>query len=140
MSFIKNLNMRPSCFKCPAKSGKSNSDITLADYWGVKTVHSKFNDNNGTSLVFINTKKGLDFFSNIRLNVEESSYQNGVRYNSSLYKSPSVPKYYDEFWHMFAEDGLKNIHKILEKMEPTLMEKFIFLSKVAIKKIFRVSL
>ena len=32
--FLSNLCLRPSCYSCPARSGKSGSDITLADLWG----------------------------------------------------------------------------------------------------------
>ncbi|MEG1612253.1 MAG: Coenzyme F420 hydrogenase/dehydrogenase, beta subunit C-terminal domain, partial [Alistipes sp.] len=33
--FLKNLYLRPSCYACAARKGKSGSDITIADYWGI---------------------------------------------------------------------------------------------------------
>lgn len=30
--FLKNLYLRPSCYACPAKCGKSGADYTLADF------------------------------------------------------------------------------------------------------------
>lgn len=34
--FVRNLYLRPSCYHCPSKSFKSESDYTLADFWGGK--------------------------------------------------------------------------------------------------------
>lgn len=56
--FLRDLYLRPSCHACPAKSLKSGSDITIADFWGIQQFHSKFDDDRGTSLVIANSKKG----------------------------------------------------------------------------------
>ena len=56
--FLNNLYLRPSCYKCEAKDGKSKSDISLGDYWGVENIHPDFDDDKGVSLVIVNTKKG----------------------------------------------------------------------------------
>ncbi|MFR2767102.1 MAG: Coenzyme F420 hydrogenase/dehydrogenase, beta subunit C-terminal domain [Thomasclavelia sp.] len=56
--YFKDLCLRPSCYDCHSKSLHRNSDITLADFWGIKEVCSEMYDNKGTSLVFINSDKG----------------------------------------------------------------------------------
>lgn len=56
--FLANLYLRPSCHQCAAKSGKSGSDITIADYWNIQQVMPEFDDDKGTGLVLINTSKG----------------------------------------------------------------------------------
>lgn len=38
--FLRNISLRPSCYACPAKSGKSGSDITLADFLGNRMLLS----------------------------------------------------------------------------------------------------
>lgn len=37
--FLKDLCLRPACHRCPAKAGRSGSDITLGDYWGIGNHH-----------------------------------------------------------------------------------------------------
>ena len=46
-----NLYIRPSCGDCDFKGIPRQSDITLADFWGIE---SKLDDDKGTSLVLIN--------------------------------------------------------------------------------------
>lgn len=56
--FLTNLDLRPSCYTCPARSGKSLSDITLGDFWTESRCLNRFNDDKGTSLIidFTTTK------------------------------------------------------------------------------------
>ena len=42
--FLKDLYLRPSCYSCSTKSGKSGSDITLGDYWGIGNVMPEIDD------------------------------------------------------------------------------------------------
>ncbi|MBQ6706116.1 MAG: Coenzyme F420 hydrogenase/dehydrogenase, beta subunit C-terminal domain [Clostridia bacterium] len=56
--FLKNLSLRPSCYACSFKSFERAADITLADFWGVANVHPDMDDDKGTSLVFVHSKKG----------------------------------------------------------------------------------
>lgn len=58
LGFIKDIYLRPSCYRCKCKLSRSKSDITLADYWGVDGIMPDFADDRGVSLVFVNTGKG----------------------------------------------------------------------------------
>ena len=42
--FLKNLYLRPSCYHCAARQGKSGADISIADYWGVNVFHAEIKD------------------------------------------------------------------------------------------------
>lgn len=55
--FLKNLYLRPSCYACPAKCGKSGADYTLADFWGASTYVGDFDDDKGLSAVLVYTNK-----------------------------------------------------------------------------------
>ncbi len=57
-----NLYIRPACTDCDFKGVKRNSDITLADFWGIE---KELDDDCGTSLVIINTIKGEKVFRKI---------------------------------------------------------------------------
>ena len=91
--FLKNLCLRPSCYDCHSKSLHRNSDITLADFWGIKNICPELYDNKGTSLVFINSKKGKELFKNIKKNIEykEVNIEEASKYNPSSYKSVPAP-------------------------------------------------
>ena len=47
--FLADLYLRPSCYACAAKSGKSDSDITIGDLWGAPTFIGDDDDDRGTS-------------------------------------------------------------------------------------------
>lgn len=86
LAFAQNLSLRPSCFNCPAKAGKSYSDIILADYWGIEHVVPKMDDDKGTSFVCINTVNGAKMFDKVITKRTESSYEASVKYNSCFLK------------------------------------------------------
>ena len=43
-AFLANLILRPSCHACPAKSGRSHSDLTIADFWGINQLNPQMDD------------------------------------------------------------------------------------------------
>lgn len=86
-AFLSNLNLRPSCYNCPAKGGKSGSDITLADYWGIDSQMPDFDDDKGVGLVIINSEKGNSLFDNLEIKKYEVSADKALALNSSYYKS-----------------------------------------------------
>lgn len=86
-AFLHNIILRPSCYTCPFKNGKSGADITIADYWGCEIFHPSFNDNKGLSLIMLFTKKGKDLIHNLNLNFEISSYRKAVFCNSAIVRS-----------------------------------------------------
>lgn len=56
--FLSDLTLRPSCYDCRFKWGKSGSDITIGDYWSIHSVLPWFDDDKGVSIVLVNTTKG----------------------------------------------------------------------------------
>ena len=57
-----NVFCRPSCYDCQFKGFPRISDITIADYWGVEKVNKNLDNNVGTSMVLLNSRKGELFF------------------------------------------------------------------------------
>jgi len=85
---------RPSCYDCKFKGYPRISDITLADFWGIEKVDSSMEKNLGTSLVMINSKKGVAFFEEVKkrihyVSVPFNSIEAG---NRSLNLSVAPPK------------------------------------------------
>lgn len=88
---------RPSCYECKFKGFPRIADVSLADFWGiekVKGVDKTIDDNIGTSLVLINSEKGLRFFEAIKqkLRYIELPYQTALEGNGSLLESLPKPK------------------------------------------------
>lgn len=63
---------RPSCYECKFKGTPRVADITLGDFWGAEKYVGKEYDNDlGTSVVIINSKKGLHFYEAVRTSFRE---------------------------------------------------------------------
>lgn len=89
-AFLSDMILRPSCYNCQAKCGRSNSDITIADYWGIDQVHPKMDDDKGTSLLIVHTEKGQKTLDFNKMAYIESTYDEAFRYNPAIERS-AVP-------------------------------------------------
>lgn len=56
--FLANLNLRESCYHCPANHYRSGSDLTLGDFWVYVHGQSRFENDDGVSAVIIHTEQG----------------------------------------------------------------------------------
>lgn len=53
-----NLYLRPSCHHCQYKTVPRISDVSLGDFWGVGNYDARLDNEQGTSAVLVNSKKG----------------------------------------------------------------------------------
>lgn len=135
MSFLKNLCLRPSCYSCNSKTLNRNSDITLADFWGVENVDSEMFNNKGTSLVLINSKKGkwlLDCIEG-KLVIRAVNVNEALRYNSAVYKSAEKPNNRTRFFDDIEKVNFKKAVK--KNVETDLWKKIRTKVKYEIKKL-----
>lgn len=97
--FLRDYCLRPSCYKCIAKTVKM-ADLTIADFWGINDVAPEMNDGNGISLILIRTSRGRNVFKTISndLKLKEVSYTDSVRCNTAEYKSCHRPPQRDNFF------------------------------------------
>ena len=89
--FLKNLFLRPSCYKCPVRSFKSQSDITIGDYWGIQNFIPEFDDDKGVSLVTINTEKGREIYKTLNKDDRETGYFQAIAGNPNIENSVPLP-------------------------------------------------
>lgn len=61
---------RPSCYECQFKGFPQKADITLADFWGIEKVDPSMDQDKGTSLVMVNSDKGMELFNSIKDKIE----------------------------------------------------------------------
>lgn len=87
--FIGDIYLRPSCHDCKFKTLNRESDITLADFWGINNVLEEMDDDKGTSLIFVNSEKGQRLLENISDSIikKDVDINEAVKYNLSAIKS-----------------------------------------------------
>lgn len=122
--FMNNVFLRPSCYNCPAKNGKSNSDITLADCWGYWDFAPDKFDDKGVSAVLINTNKGENYLRKVSSSLEDFPFDLFLKNNLSYSNSSQNPKYRDYFWKEFPLRGLDVINSIENKLRPSIFRRF----------------
>lgn len=122
--FYNNLFIRPSCYECPYKTLLHESDITIGDYWGIEKAAPGFDDNNGVSLVLINSDKGLALFEATQksINFEATKIEDSMQQPlCAPYQRPEKRNEawtdfsemsFDEFAKKYGRDGLKQKIKI----------------------------
>ena len=114
--FLDNLYLRPSCYNCAARSGKSNSDISIGDFWGIQNYYPEFDDNKGTGLILINTEKGGEIFKQLKVEYIETSYEKGLSGNPCIEHSVAKTKYVNMFWD---NPTIRNIEVVCKKRRPS---------------------
>lgn len=138
--FLRDYCLRPSCYECAAKKEKM-SDLTVADFWGIKEAAPEMNDGLGTSLVLIRTKKGQEIFDYIgnEMNLKEVTYEAGVRWNPAEYRSCERPSQRDTFFddmHTMSFEDLER--KYAAPIKYSLKTKAKMKAKEIIKSMFQV--
>lgn len=110
-AFIGNICLRHSCSECQAKGVDRCTDITLGDYWGIWNQHPEFDDNKGTSVVFIHSKKAekmlielKDKFECLKVDIEAA-----YRENVSLVMSSKSHEKRKEFLEQIISDNFEEL-------------------------------
>ena len=127
--FLKDVCLRKSCYNCPSKKINRVSDITIADFWGIKNFAPEFDDDRGTCLVIVHSKKGEEIFFDLEnCRVKEITLENGLKYNPAMVKSCVRPKVRDVF---FDDLNKNSFGKVLRKYSK---EKLCFRIKVFVAR------
>lgn len=101
--FLSNVYLRPSCYTCKCKNGKSHSDLTIGDYWGSKVADSEMDDDKGLSLVLVNSAKGQSYWENLEFEGKEVSYSNACVYNGGFSETIWLPYERKKFFKQFMQ-------------------------------------
>lgn len=103
--YITNKVTRPSCYKCIYANTKRPSDIMIGDYWGIEKKYKYFDDNLGVSLVYLNSKKGIEYFNKISsdLTILKSNIEDSLQMN--LTQPTPEPVDRKEFWRDYKNMG-----------------------------------
>lgn len=136
-AFLRDAILRESCYNCKFKKKNRISDITLADFWGIKNIKPELDDDKGTSLVIINSQKGQELMDKIKklIEVEKVNFEEAIKYNPSMLNSVQMPSGRDKFFENLDKDieiselvsqyaTLPNrIQRILRKIKKLIVDK-----------------
>lgn len=108
--FIKGLYSRSSCFVCKFKGIERCSDITLADYWGVKGIQSDAYNPQGTSLVLIHSEKGRSLLEGCKDQLQlQPAAKDAFAFNPAVLAPIQKPARYDEFWEGYGQTAFADL-------------------------------
>lgn len=103
--FLKNVYLRPSCYHCSFKTLARQSDITLADFWGIENILPSLDDDKGTSLILVNSDKGKEIFlaAADKMEYKKIDIDQAIVYNSAAIKSVAYNPKRDKFFRDLPE-------------------------------------
>jgi coenzyme F420-reducing hydrogenase beta subunit len=106
---VGNLYMRPSCYKCKYKNIPRVSDISIADFWGLRKKRQDMF--RGISLVMINSEKGAVLYKDIQSKIysEPSTLEKASAGNVNIYNSARHDERRDEFFKRFDTENFSQI-------------------------------
>lgn len=141
-AFLVGKTYRESCYKCKFANAERAGDITLADYWGIQKMHPEIFDENGVSLVLINSKKGKKAWNDISQDITStpSTLDKAIALNGNLSAPTERPKCRDTIYDGIGGDfDIYVKTKLAYKVNPkTKIKKMIPLSvKRKILKLIR---
>ena len=108
--FLQDMTLRPSCHACPAREGRSGSDLTLADLWNVAATVTEMDDDKGVSLVIANSVKGCKALDGMDLRAVDA--ETARQMNSGFAVSLPCPERREEFF-----EGLHTAKDVISYMK-----------------------
>ncbi|WP_310604132.1 polysaccharide pyruvyl transferase family protein [Anaerosporobacter sp.] len=120
-AFIKNILLRNSCYHCGFKGKSRCSDITVADFWGIKNLLPEMYCKDGVSLVLCQNERGEQMFKDIASSYEVKKLVVSKKHeesNSAIYASMVKPEGRDMFFKKFyLEPDCKTIENSLSSIK-----------------------
>lgn len=134
-AFLCDMILRPSCYQCQAKSGRSHSDITIADFWGINTEIPDMDDDKGTGLVLVNTDKGQASLDWSNLTIKKTTAEVALRHNPAYSRSVAAhPKRADFFARIDETESVDAL--IVDCLRPTLKQR-LYMSFLSCKQLIK---
>ncbi|MCI8650789.1 MAG: 4Fe-4S dicluster domain-containing protein [Anaerotruncus sp.] len=127
--FLDDIYLRPSCYACEFKClPKYYSDLTIADFWGVRKIEPTLFDGKGTSLLLLHNAHGESLFEQVKKNFfyKECDFRMAIQHNQSLIKSVDWNFKRNKFFKDYA-------HKPFEQVQRKYMSASVWISHKAVK-------
>lgn len=135
-------SIRRSCRNCSYCNGQRASDISLADFWGIKKYKPELWDIKGNSLILANTQKGINIIENLKNN-ENVIFELPLKYAAYVYErirtlpdSPYQNEERDLLIHDIYSKGYKEA-LLMHDLKTPLIAKIKHKSKVLLRSILK---
>ncbi len=115
-AFLSNVILRPSCYECKFKLGKSGADFSIGDFWSIASYKPELNDDKGVTLAYVLSEKGMVFLES--LNITYEILPLGVEYNSAFKLSAKEKYPRAKFWIRYKSEGFACINEIYQSTKP----------------------
>ncbi len=99
--FLSDLSLRPSCYACSAKLHYVQSDITLADFWGVDQLHPEIDDDKGCGLILFHNDYAFTLLKSLDCQLKEQKLDEVIAFNPSIIHSVKEPVNRNFFYTIF---------------------------------------
>ncbi len=106
---------RPSCYSCPYTRYERNADLTLGDFWTVRSSVPEMDDDKGTSLVLVHSDKGEALLNSIKGQILLKEISKKDAWSLALEKPRSMPRKRDIFWENYQEKGIEYVIRLYGK-------------------------
>ncbi|MBR5920578.1 MAG: Coenzyme F420 hydrogenase/dehydrogenase, beta subunit C-terminal domain [Bacteroidales bacterium] len=123
--FLKNIYLRPSCYSCKFKCGKSGCDIALGDFWGVQNFMPDFDDDKGVSLILIYSTKGAEIIKSLSFDYRNADYKEALKGNPCIEHSVKPHPEREWFYKKFPKMGISAIQKAIDRVKPSLARRIM---------------
>lgn len=122
-AFIGNICLRKSCSACVEKGVERCTDITIGDYWGIWNQHPEFNDEKGTSIVFVHSMKGMNILNALKEQIVsiDIEVEDACRENKSMMLSSEAHDMREEFLDKVTSENFDEL--VNEYFPPVIVKK-----------------
>lgn len=110
-AFLSDLSLRPSCYVCPAKLHYAQSDITIADFWGIDRLHPEMDDDKGCSLIIVHNDQALSLLRSMDCLLKEQNLDEAIAFNPSIIHSVKEPVNRKFFYMMLDKNSFAFSYK-----------------------------
>ena len=136
-AFMAGTIFRENCYTCPYAQSQRGSDITIADFWGLKKC--AFTTTEGVSLLLSNTQKGLRAINEFKENfiICERPVEEAINGNGQLLHPSFRPKERDIFLNTYPNNSLKAYNISLNNYKEQYRIKLLYKSLNKLKEHYR---
>lgn len=123
--FVGGYISRESCASCKFKGYNRVSDLTIGDFWGIWDIIPEMDDNKGTSVVFVQSKRGGEFLTQITQNIilRPVTLEEATRHNQAMLKCARPNEKRNESLDMIGDGKIAKCEKWFFQSRKTATQK-----------------
>lgn len=116
--FVGDYINRESCADCRFKGYSRVSDLTIGDFWGIWDIAPEMDDNKGTSVVLVQTRRGAEMLRKIgdMLVLKEVSLEEASRENGAMIKTAQSNAKRDDVMRMVRAGDFVSAQTLIDKV------------------------